>query len=84
MKPLSYHKLMIKQFLHFIEDDGVGMTEEEITKAFLEKSSDKSSGYGIKNINERFKMNYGNDYGLVFYSEKGKGTKVDIIIPLVL
>lgn len=40
-------------------------------------------GYGIYNVNERIKLYFGEDYGLHFKSEWGRGTEVTILIPAV-
>jgi two-component system sensor histidine kinase YesM len=40
-------------------------------------------GYGIVNVNDRIKLNYGNDYGLHFTSIYGRGTTVDIWLPVI-
>ena len=36
---------------------------------------------GIKNVNERLKLNYGDGYGLRIISEEGKGTEVILVMP---
>lgn len=65
-----------------IEDDGAGIPEDVISKIFSDElNSRKGSGYGIKNINERLKISYGEKYGISFESEIGVGTKVKIRIP---
>ena len=38
------------------------------------------SGYALKNINERVKMTYGEECGVIIQSEKGKGTKASVRI----
>lgn len=63
-----------------VEDDGVGMSKEKI-KAIL--SNHMGVGYGIKNVNERIKLYFGDQYGLEYFSEEGCGTKVIIRFPLV-
>lgn len=65
-----------------IEDNGVGM-EEEILNSLINNFSRESNSekIGLKNIYERIKLYYGENYGLEIKSEKGKGTKVDIILP---
>lgn len=54
-----------------IEDDGVGIAE----MSRLEK------GYGVRNVRERIRLNYGEQYGVSFESEPGKGTGVRIRVP---
>jgi two-component system sensor histidine kinase YesM len=56
-------------------DDGVGF---EIDSADFASSYRKInySGYGLRNVDERIKLEYGPEYGIRFMSEKGKGTTV--------
>jgi len=63
-----------------ISDNGVGMTKEAIDKILTEKD-DTRSGYGIYNVNERLKLQYGEKYGLRIYSNPGEGTSVTVYIP---
>ena len=66
-----------------VEDDGVGMDEQEIGNIFHEKKREKKQGgVGIPNVQKRLKLYYGSDYGLSYVSRKGQGTKAMIIIPL--
>ena len=37
----------------------------------------------LKNINERIKILYGEDYGLSFTSNLGAGTTVEIVLPII-
>lgn len=65
-----------------VTDDGVGMSKDILNKILTENVSSKNgSGYGIKNIDQRIKLCYGENYGLSFHSEYGKGTSVNIKIP---
>ncbi len=65
-----------------IKDDGIGMTKEALSTIFQKKISDKRhNGVGMKNIQDRLKMHYGPDYGLIVESEEGVGTVVKVIIP---
>ena len=65
-----------------VADDGIGMTEEEMENIFRERKHSKTdmTGVGVRNINERIKLIYGNEYGLSFESAKGNGTKVIVCI----
>lgn len=67
-----------------VSDNGIGMTQEELCslkRKIKEKSSSEKNGFGLINVEERIRMNYGYRYGLEFESEKGVGTKVTVRIP---
>jgi two-component system sensor histidine kinase YesM len=72
-----------------VSDNGIGIKESELpfilsTKRVKSNStSSKGSGYGIRNINERLKLYYGDDFGLSFTSTYEKGTTVTIKIPII-
>jgi two-component system sensor histidine kinase YesM len=66
-----------------VEDNGVGMTAEVLNKVFsggTEKSS-KYNSIGVKNVDERIKLTYGNQYGLKIESVPDEYTRVIIRIP---
>lgn len=63
-----------------IRDEGVGMSSWQI-KNILNSKSSRDTGYGIKNIDLRLKLNYGEQYGLSYESELGKGTTATLRIP---
>ncbi|KRE44998.1 cache domain-containing sensor histidine kinase [Paenibacillus sp. Soil522] len=72
-----------------IIDDGLGMDEETLDRlnrslAGVEEAAvkRKTGGIGLKNVNERIKLHYGNAYGLKVTSEKGRGTEVILQLPL--
>lgn len=60
-----------------VEDNGVGMEQEKID-ILLTKNS---KGYGIRNVNERIKLYYGDEYELKVESVIDFGTKITINIP---
>ncbi len=62
-----------------IQDDGVGMTGEQVEQILKKHAVD--SGYGVWNIHERLQLSYGTAYGLEFFSVPGKGTRVFIRFP---
>ncbi len=69
-----------------IEDNGIGMTEEQ-TERLIQHANDfttvkgNSHGVGLKNVNERIKLYYGEEYGLNISSKLGKGTIVRLDLP---
>lgn len=69
-----------------ISDNGLGMSED-VVKSLLYKDivpSKKGSGIGVKNVNERIKLYFGNDYGLCVESWPDEGTKITIRLPAIL
>lgn len=67
----------------YVEDNGVGMTDEQCLE-ILQKESGNTGGIGIKNVNDRIKIYFGQKYGLTITSELDEGTRVEIIIPKIL
>lgn len=62
-----------------IKDDGVGISEDVQKKIFT--SDENSKGYGIRNVDARIKLQYGNDYGVSIFSKIRFGTVITITIP---
>lgn len=60
-------------------DDGIGMTKETIRQIF--SPSGIKMGYGIRNVDQRIKLQFGDSYGVLLYSRLGIGTTVQITIP---
>jgi two-component system sensor histidine kinase YesM len=63
-------------------DNGVGMDEETIKEIF-QGDFQARKGFGLKNVNERIKLYFGERYGIKINSQKGKGTRVEIRIPKI-
>ena len=61
-------------------DDGVGINPE-ILPYVLEPGFGTGSGVGMSNVNQRLKMIYGEENGLIIASTPGEGTEVKFIIP---
>ena len=69
-----------------VQDDGVGMEPEELAalrEAISKPCQETEKGFGLANVNERLRMNYGPQYGLSVESSKNKGTKVTVVIPVI-
>lgn len=66
-----------------VSDNGVGMSEEELSHVFDERVTDtRKNGVGVLNVHRRIRLYYGGEYGLSFESKEGKGTCVSIHLPL--
>lgn len=65
-----------------VEDNGVGMTEEQCEEILHKDASDRV-GIGIKNVNDRIKIYFGEEYGLTIQSELDEGTRVTISMPKI-
>ncbi|MBO5208179.1 MAG: sensor histidine kinase [Lachnospiraceae bacterium] len=66
-----------------VEDNGVGMEPEELErlqKEITRPCKETESGFGLANVNERIRMNFGMEYGMTIMSKKGEGTKVQVVI----
>ena len=82
-------KITVKQaddcendILIIVEDNGVGMTEEQCSKILKKERSD-SGGIGVKNVNDRLKIYFGEKYGISIKSELDVGTAVTVRIPKI-
>ena len=65
-----------------VEDNGMGMTEEQI-ESIMHKAHSDRSGIGIKNVNDRLKIYFGSRYGITIDSVPDEGTCVHILMPKV-
>lgn len=61
-------------------DNGIGMRADTLRN--MRSSSFHSSSYGLRNVEERIKLRYGNDFGIHIGSYFGAGTTVQIILPV--
>lgn len=65
-----------------VEDNGAGMTKEQC-ESILKKERSDSSGIGIKNVNDRIKIFFGEEYGIRIESELDVGTTITIRFPII-
>ena len=66
-----------------VKDDGVGIPPHILNKLLKEDCLHKGSGYGVKNVNERIQLFYGERFGLSYESTQPGGTTVTVRIPAV-
>ena len=68
-----------------VEDNGLGMPEEEAAELLngKERPHKHGSGVGLVNVHSRLKLRFGEDYGLIVHSCPDEGMMVQIHIPYV-
>lgn len=66
-----------------VEDNGLGMPEEQVAQLLTDDTRirSKGSGIGIRNVHQRIQLYFGTDYGLEIFSEPDEGTMVRIHLP---
>lgn len=64
-------------------DNGIGMPPEQVEHLLTGENYERKrgSGIGLKNVDQRIKLYFGNDYGLRIKSEPDVGTKITIHLP---
>ena len=70
-----------------VSDNGVGMPNEELNrlrKDIERPCKETEKGFGLANVNERIRMNYGQEYSMIIDSTENIGTRIDIRIPIDL
>lgn len=68
-----------------VEDNGLGMPEEEAAELLngKERPHKHGSGVGLVNVHSRLKLRFGENYGLIIHSCPDEGMMVQIHIPYV-
>lgn len=69
-----------------VSDNGCGIDKNILLRLLNDEikeeySNNNHTRIGIKSVNKRIKILYGENYGLKIYSEKNIGTTVEIILP---
>jgi len=69
-----------------VVDNGIGITRERLAQVqdgILNKVLTGKDIYGLYNVNERIRLNFGEAYGISIKSEYGEGTVVSVLVPYV-
>lgn len=67
-----------------IEDDGIGISKErlwQVKDGIQRKILTGKDIYGLYNVNERIRLNFGEEYGIDIQSIYGEGTLVRVLLP---
>lgn len=67
-----------------IEDDGRGITENDMNSVFDENATMIPRHFGLKNIRSRITLKYGSAYGITVKSMPKQGTRVTVRFPKIL
>ena len=77
-----------RKLLITINDDGKGMTQEEVERLNASLSEKRVEGdekaaqsIGLYNIHQRIKLVCGDEYGMTIRAQEGKGTSVELRLP---
>lgn len=67
-----------------VKDNGLGMPRNVVEKLLIDSNAIKSkgSGIGLKNVQDRIQLYFGNEYGLIIESEPDVGTMMTVHMPL--
>ncbi|MFF2885446.1 sensor histidine kinase [Paenibacillus sp. NPDC057967] len=68
------------RLVFLVVDDGIGMKPQKVSSIWSD--DDTRIGYGIRNVDDRIKLHYGQQYGVTIGSVYGGGTSVRITVPL--
>lgn len=67
-----------------LADTGTGMSQQQIDEMNQHLSEyDDSFGYGVRNVNKRIELLYGEEYGLYYLRNESGGVTVEIRLPYV-
>ncbi|MFV0399661.1 MAG: histidine kinase [Oscillospiraceae bacterium] len=82
-------ELMEEKLLLTVADDGAGIGEERLEEIqhkldnrLYTRDSDSPSGLsiGLKNVYDRIRLTYGDEYGMRIDSKEGEGTKISLLL----
>ena len=82
---IRIHSSACDNVLHIlVEDNGRGMEKNKLHSLQLSLNRDEApdESIGLVNVNQRIRLFYGESYGLQISSTPGKGTRIEILLPL--
>ncbi|MEH7376747.1 sensor histidine kinase [Neobacillus drentensis] len=68
-----------------VQDNGKGMTEEELSNIvnhINREDGEEMKSIGLRNIHQRLKLKYGNQFGITLQSDYNQGMMVTLSIPV--
>lgn len=70
------------RIVYVVADDGLGIEPEKLVKLRTDLKQSQG-GFGLKNVDIRVKLQYGENYGVNVESSLGTGTRICVEIPVV-
>lgn len=70
------------RIVYVVVDDGLGIEPEKLVKLRTDLKQSQG-GFGLKNVDIRVKLQYGENYGVNVESSLGTGTRICVEIPVV-
>ena len=64
-------------------DDGAGMPQSKADELLAGPPDEDSRSIGIRNVNARIRLLFGEQYGVKIFSEPGHGTSVKVTLPII-
>lgn len=72
------------EFVISVVDNGIGCDVQKLNHSLLQKKDHSQVlKFGIKNVNERIKLKFGDNYGLSYYDTPGGGVTAKISLPTI-
>jgi two-component system sensor histidine kinase YesM len=66
-----------------VRDNGKGMSAEQQRHIWYNKGEEELYSFGLKNIQDRIRLRFGDPYGIVISSTPGQGVEVLVRLPLI-
>ncbi|WP_213652786.1 sensor histidine kinase [Paenibacillus sp. J23TS9] len=63
-----------------VQDDGVGFLPKQLE--WFKKGHESSETFGLKSVDERIRLYFGDRYGIHIHSNRGEGADITVRIPL--
>lgn len=86
---IALHALRSENELRItLSDDGAGMSQAELERLLdysveAKNEAGTHAKVGVRAVDKRLKILYGESFGLTIHSEEGNGTRIEIVLPLM-
>ncbi|WP_158602420.1 cache domain-containing sensor histidine kinase [Cohnella endophytica] len=65
-----------------VKDDGVGIGLDKLEELWNRQANANEASFGLRNVDQRIRLYFGEQYGLKLVSEPGQGTQAIVTLPL--